>query len=457
MTTPDAPASSTRNRLLIPLSAVLVAALIATLTWALSSRSPHSPRVLKLLGAGGAVSTEAAPMAAGTAGDSRSSVQSPYKLSGPLPEGRPDDAPAYALDGPWSTDRLAKVLDRAGLTTEHASWWWTPPCAVQPAIGAVEQGKPAPDSSAGSGDTPVSSGGTVCAYSGAGTSSSSGSASSDPATSGVKMPPMPADPAPAKSATPEDNVPSYPDKGTTVTDPAPPCCKEEPAPEPTTPAMTSAQARAAAAPVFDALDLPIEDATVTVSPWGGSVWLDPVVHGLPTSGYTTRVELGQDRKISYASGFLGDLTKGDTYPLITAREAFDQIETPPMMDMMCRVGPNGQGCQAPPPQEITGAKLGLTLRQTGKGDQLLVPAWLFTVKGWTDPLGQIAVEKKYLGEDEPDDAVVNPTDKGTEPATDPGSGSSSGSVGSGDGTAGTEPAPAVEPPSAVEPGASTTP
>ncbi|MCW2544838.1 MAG: hypothetical protein JWM40_2390 [Frankiales bacterium] len=387
--------TNTRNRLLIPLAAVLVAALIATLTWALSSRSPHSPRVLKLLGTGGTASTEAAPMAAGAPADSRSSAASPYKLSGPLPEGRPSDAPAYALDGPWSTDRLAEVLDRRGLTTEHASWWWSTPCSVQPASGAVEQGKPTIE------PTP---GGEVCAYSGDGTSSSSGSA---------------------------------------TTDPAPPCCKTEPAPEPTTPAMTASQARAAAAPVFDALDLPIEDATVTVSPWGGSVWLDPVVHGLPTSGYTTRVELGQDRKISYASGFLGDLTKGDTYPLITAREAFDQIETPPMMDMICRVGPNGQGCEPPPPQEITGAKLGLTLRQTGKGDQLLVPAWLFTVKGWTDPLGQIAVDKKYLGEAEPDDAVVNPTDKGTAPATDPGSGSSSGSAG----TDGSGPTPVRMPPS----------
>jgi hypothetical protein len=182
--------------------------------------------------------------------------------------------------------------------------------------------------------------------------------------------------------------------------------------------MTPAEAKAAAQPVFEAVDLRIEDAEVSVNPWGASVWINPTVHGLPTAGYTTRVEIGQDKQISYASGFLGDLSKGDSYPLVTAEEAFDQLPAP-MTDMMCRVGPSGQGCEPPPQQEVTGAELGLALQQTGTGDQLLVPAWLFEVKTWTEPLPQVAVEGKYLGQPEPEQTAPAGKDGGgqTEPGT----------------------------------------
>ena len=125
---------------------------------------------------------EVAPAAAGTSADSRSSAQSAYKLTGPLPSGQPDDAPVYALDGPYSTERLARVLDRAGLSKDHASWWWSQAqtCAVPPA-GAPES-KPGTEPAPLPPDTPVSSDGTAtpsdkdapCASSGAGSSSSSG-------------------------------------------------------------------------------------------------------------------------------------------------------------------------------------------------------------------------------------------------------------------------------------------
>jgi hypothetical protein len=248
--------------------------------------------------------------------------------------------------------------------------------------------------------TPVDKGVVGCTY-------SSGSGSSGTASSGT------AEPAPDQpvKADPQATEPAM---GGPAAGPVPP-----PAPEPTTPAMTSAEAKAAAKPVFDALDLRIDDAEVTVNPWGASVWINPVVHGLPTSGYTTRIELGQDKQISYASGFLGDLSKGDSYPLVTAQEAFDRLPAP-MTDMMCRVGPNGQGCEAAPQQEITGAVLGLALQQTSKGDQLLVPAWLFAVKDWTEPLPQVAVEGKYLGQPEPEQTapVGKDGDGGqTEPGT----------------------------------------
>ena len=109
------------------------------------------------------------------------------------------------------------------------------------------------------------------------------------------------------------------------------------------------------------------------------MWINPVVKGLPTVGYTTRVEIGRDKKISYASGFLGDLSKGDTYPLITAREAFDELPAP-MTDMMCRRRPERAGLRATAAAGDHRRGARARLQQTSSGDQLLVPAWLFAVK-----------------------------------------------------------------------------
>ena len=377
--------------MLLPLSALLVAALIAGLTWAVSSRSPHSPQVLRLLGAGSAADA-VAPARAATTPESGTTQTGAYRLTGELPSGHPADAPVYTLAGPYDTSRLAKALSREGLTTQHASWWWSS-CTTAPAPVGAPDAKPAepvpnstkempagpgpstsPEPSSAPADDPVSSCAVSSGVSGGVVTSGGGSSS-----------------------------------GSGTTEPAPP-------PEPTTPSMSDLQARDAAHPVFAAVDLSITDAHVSITPYGASVWVDPVVNGLPTSGYTTRVELNQDRQITWASGFLGDPARGDSYPLVPAREAFDAIPIPPAMDMMCPVTPDGKGCLPPVPPEITGAVLGLDLRQTSGGDQVLVPAWLFDVKGSDQPLGQIAIAEKYLGNPEP---TAEPgTGKGT--TTDPG-------------------------------------
>lgn len=395
---------TTRNRILIPLCAVVVAVLVAALTYAVSARQPHSPAVLHLTSASraGVMSAEVAPAAAGTSADARSSAGG-YRLSGELPASRPDDAAVYALDGPWSTHRLAQVLDPAGLGTDHAAWWWSQPQPCMPPAPGIPESKPgatsAPDAPVSSEPAPApatgDAGAVGCAGTGGGSVGSSGAVSSGAAVSS------------GTAVSSGAAVSSGP-----VATPVPP-----PVAEPTTPAMTEAEARAAAKPVLDAVDLSIDDARVTVTPWGASVWVNPVVHGLPTSGYTTRVELNQDKQISYASGFLGDLSAQDSYPLVTAAQAFDQLPAP-MTEMLCRVGPNGQGCVPPTPPEVTGAVVGLELQQSDNGDRLLVPAWLFTVKGWTDPLAQVAVEGRYLGQPEPEPTA--PVGKGGAGSTEPG-------------------------------------
>lgn len=170
-----------------------------------------------------------------------------------------------------------------------------------------------------------------------------------------------------------------------------------PAPRPT---LDPGRARQAAAKVFDAAGLDLTAATVQTSEYGGSVALTPPVSGLDTAGYTTLVQLDADAQITSASGFLGRPAQGDSYPLITARAAYERLPIMPRMEL-CRVAPDGKGCLEPPNPVITGAHLGLALQSTREGTQLLVPAWLFTVKGSAEPIAQVAVEPSYLGEDSP--------------------------------------------------------
>jgi hypothetical protein len=186
---------------------------------------------------------------------------------------------------------------------------------------------------------------------------------------------------------------------------------------------------AAVDPVFEALGLDPAAARVAGTPYGGSAVLTPTVGGLEAFGLQTSVQVDRDGDLQGAGGFLGTPEKGDTYPLVTAQAAYDEL--PPMMTaMLCPVGPDGQGCLPPQPTEITGAHLGLMLHGLADGGQALVPAWLFEVKGWTEPLPVVAVQKQYLPEPEQPSAEPKPG-TGTEPggvvppvppaSTDPGS------------------------------------
>jgi len=107
----------------------------------------------------------------------------------------------------------------------------------------------------------------------------------------------------------------------------------------------------------------------------------------------------ENGKVTGANGWLSTPKQADTYPLVSAREAFDALPSVPRM-MMCPVSPEG-GCKEPAPAEITGAHLGLSLQPLAAGGQILVPAWLFDVKGSTDPVAGVAVEPRFLASDEP--------------------------------------------------------
>ena len=396
-----------RSRTVLPVVGTVAAVTALAVTVALvRPDGSHTPRPLRLaaggVASGAADSTAAAPKMAASSG---------YTLTGTLPADRPGDAPAYTLaKGPADSDvvaALARAL-KAG-TPVHGkdgwragglfvsdnpgqSWWWSPcaadtpvssgeqvACASGVGVGTVAPVPPPPDS--------VSSGGGSAPSAG---SASGGSSSSAGSASGSN--------------------------GTTTADAPPPASPQPASPEPAPPAMSKDEIRTAAAPVLDALGLDVADARVDAWPGGGNVTVGRTVGGLDAYGLETNVSVDQDGKVSGGGGYLGTPDKGDSYPLVTAQEAYDELPPMERTMMMCPVGPDGQGCVQPQPTEVTGAHLGLMVEGMADGDLGLLPAWLFEVKGWTVPLPVVAVQKQYLPDPEPvasDDPGVVPPDGGT--------------------------------------------
>ncbi|WP_052397850.1 hypothetical protein [Streptomyces sp. NRRL F-5123] len=155
------------------------------------------------------------------------------------------------------------------------------------------------------------------------------------------------------------------------------------------------QARAAAAPVLGVLGL--SGAEVDASRTAGTsrtVTADPVVDGLPTSGWETSVAVAQDGVISNAHGHLAQLAAGERKSVVGARRAFEELPKRRMMhpgDMGCRsaavadagasaTAPPTKPCAAPPtaPVDVSGARFGLSPQFLPGGGQALVPSWLFT-------------------------------------------------------------------------------
>ena len=96
---------------------------------------------------------------------------------------------------------------------------------------------------------------------------------------------------------------------------------------------------------------------------------------------------------------------GPTYPLVTARSAYEAlVRTPlPMPLMACPepLPPAANPVSCGGPVTVTGARLGLSLQQSADG-LVLVPAWLFDVEGSPDPLVQLAVDPSLLRPGGPD-------------------------------------------------------
>jgi hypothetical protein len=171
-----------------------------------------------------------------------------------------------------------------------------------------------------------------------------------------------------------------------------------PEPVPTyPPGPTDADARAVAGALFDRLGM----RNPTVAVYGGdpisTVQTSPTVAGMQSVGWVTSVQIDGSRTIVSADGWLPDPDRGADYPVISAQRAFELLQLQPRPAiMLCAQRPDGKpGCADMPPTEVTSATLGVTLDRDGD-KSVLVPAWLFSIKGQDDPVSQVAIDPSYL-------------------------------------------------------------
>jgi hypothetical protein len=195
---------------------------------------------------------------------------------------------------------------------------------------------------------------------------------------------------------------------------------------------TVARTRAVAAPILAALGLN----TTTARVQRGVVRAPRIVGRHAANGFDTQVDVDANGLVTYASGWLGGARSGASYPLITAAAAFAELRAQPVPEIAIACAQPGgnrtlSGSVCPAFHHVvTGASLGLMLNHRTDGTALLVPAWLFRVRGSADPVPVIAVQQRYVAG--PGAQPTNPagTDHGGPP------GSTGGSSGAGGGSAG---------------------
>ncbi|MFD3869701.1 hypothetical protein [Streptomyces sp. NPDC058623] len=175
-------------------------------------------------------------------------------------------------------------------------------------------------------------------------------------------------------------------------------------------------ARAAAAPVLAAAGQ--GDAKVDSRLVQGAVRVvsaDPVVGGLATQGWSTKVSVGADSRVVAGSGELKAPVRSGERPVVGAVEALARLNARNTGD---GTGPNPSGCatsvpltpdtpvgatdtvpcnpeprpmKPPRTESVRGAVLGLA-PGTVDGGRGLVPAWLFEVAGKSGGAGHTVVE-----------------------------------------------------------------
>ncbi|WP_153456136.1 hypothetical protein [Streptomyces smaragdinus] len=300
----------------------------------------------------------------------------PLKATGELPGG-PSSAPVYATTGAVPAEAVARLARALGVRGEprRVGGEWRVGSALwvgRAAAGSWTYGR---------------GGAAVCAYR-LGTDCAG-----------------PADPARCESAT---------------------VCTERVAP------VGERAAKAAVAPVLRALGY--AGARIDAARTQGAsrtVDVDPVLGGLPTSGWRTRLSVGPDGMITQAAGQLTEPVRGDTYPVVGAAQALRALNgargataargaapdcATPVPHASGRVqGKDGglgevQPCargRKPTPLPVSGVELGLAVRPVN-GSPGLVPSWLFEVPGH-GTLTWPALPPRYLASDQPSPSAPSPS------------------------------------------------
>ncbi len=163
-------------------------------------------------------------------------------------------------------------------------------------------------------------------------------------------------------------------------------------------------AESAATPVLQAAGVAGSPLRITTIGSYTFVSADPVIGGLPTSGFTTTVGVGPGGRITPANGWLSRPVPGSAYPLVSARQAFSRLKMsthpvpgghPP--EVMCPLNPD---VLCTPGRirlvQVTGAAYGLALSYN-RGTPMLVPAWLFSIAGTSLRIPEVAINPRYLG------------------------------------------------------------
>jgi hypothetical protein len=161
----------------------------------------------------------------------------------------------------------------------------------------------------------------------------------------------------------------------------------------------------------------------TVDPEMGTanVRIDPTVGGLPTQGIPTSLQVDRTQ-VTFASGWLKLPAAGDTYPLVTADQAFKDLANRPVPMMMIACPQPAipspatalpVPCPSHTPTEITGAELGLELNYDMSGAPLLVPSWFFHATDNSYPITSIAVAPSYLATPNPSPTPSDVTSGGS--------------------------------------------
>ncbi|MFH8803594.1 hypothetical protein ACH4F6_28970 [Streptomyces sp. NPDC017936] len=179
--------------------------------------------------------------------------------------------------------------------------------------------------------------------------------------------------------------------------------------------VSEAAAKKAAAPVLKALGQ--DDAKIDASQVMGGrriVNAEPEIGGLPTYGWTTGLSVNARGEVVGGSGQVKSPVKGDTYPVLSARETLDRMNAAPGTDRRTGIGgcasavptqerpasPCGGSTEVPGKESLTveDAVFGLAPHASG-GRQVLVPSWLFEVRGAAAAytVTYPAVEPEFLG------------------------------------------------------------
>jgi hypothetical protein len=196
--------------------------------------------------------------------------------------------------------------------------------------------------------------------------------------------------------------------------------------------------RHAAAAILAGAGVALDGARISVG--YGTITVNPLVDALPTVGLETSVSVDAAGTVQWANGWLGATVKGETYPVITAAQAFEKLQAQPRMYAMRCLAPEPAampGAEAgtnpapdapiapstspsaspgtpvadppsdiempcggftPPPMAVTGATFGLSVQWLSDNSSVLAPAWLFTTKdseSWPTPI--LAIDPSFIG------------------------------------------------------------